>query len=80
MRVMYVVAACFLDVQKAFDTVNHDILCVKLENAGVRGISLKWFQSYLSNRKQKVLIGCTLSETTQDILIGVIQGSIIGVI
>ena len=75
-----VAAACFLDVQKVFDSVNHDILCAKLERAGIRGVSLDWFKSYLSDRKQKVLIGSTLSESTEDIIIGVIQGSILGVI
>ena len=74
------VAACFLDVQKAFDTVNHEILFAKLENAGIRGIALKWFKSYLSDRKQKVLIGSTFSDTIEDITLGVLQGSILGVI
>ena len=42
----------FIDISKAFDTVNHNILLVKLKAYGIQSENLKWFRSYLSNRKQ----------------------------
>ena len=46
----------FVDIQKAFDTVEHDILFSKFEHYGVRDLANEWFKSYLSNRKQEVSI------------------------
>ncbi len=67
----------FLDLRKAFDTVNHDLLLKKLHDIGVRGIELAWFKSYLSDRKQSTAYQGTLS-AYEDITIGVPQGSILG--
>ena len=71
------VCGVFIDLEKAFDTVNHDILIKKLDFYGIRGISNKWFKSYLSNRKQRVKYKNTLSKNLP-ITCGVPQGSILG--
>ena len=67
----------FLDLQKAFDTVNHKILLQKLEHYGIRGSVLSWFQSYLTGRSQHVFINGHVS-TTLPIICGVLQGSVLG--
>ena len=47
----------FLDVRKAFDSINHEILLDKMHNFfGITGTQLKWFESYLNNRVQQCLI------------------------
>ena len=68
----------FLDLNKAFDTVNHDVLLHKIKNFyGFRGLALKLIQSYLSNRKQYTMMESCKSDLTK-IECGVPQGSSLG--
>ena len=67
----------FVDFQKAFDTVNHEILIGKLSHYGIRGTANCWFSSYLSKRLQYVSILGHDSETSH-VSHGVLQGSVLG--
>ena len=71
------VVGIFIDLQKAFDTIDHNILLDKLENYGIRGITKQWLRSYLTGRMQCVQIGRSRSEFSP-IKCGVPQGSILG--
>ena len=69
--------ASFIDLKKAFDTINHNILLMKLPFFGFNPTVIDWIQNYLTNRKQR----CTVNGTTSgelDIRCGVPQGSILG--
>ena len=67
----------FIDLKKAFDTVNHSILLKKMEHYGIRGVALDWFTSYLSYRKQYISVNGRASDYL-DICCGVPQGSVLG--
>ena len=71
------VIGIFLDLKKAFDTVSHEILLLKLSKMGITGTILDWFTSYLAGRSQYTEINGATS-TSHPIDISVLQGSILG--
>ena len=67
----------FLDLNKAFDLIEHTILKVKLKSIGIRGCAFNWFEDYLLGRTQTVCINGSNSEE-MSIRRGVQQGSVLG--
>ena len=67
----------FIDLSKAFDTINHDILLDKISHYGIRGTAHLWFVNYLKDRSQLVSLG-DIKSALRGISIGVPQGSILG--
>ena len=72
-----IVGTIFLDLSKAFDLVNHEILLIKLKYYQVSNNTISWFSSYLSERSQQVSISGKLS-SPRHISSGVPQGSVLG--
>ena len=68
----------FVNLSKAFDTENHQILFKKLKLDGVTGNNCSWFENYLSNRKKCVVITDNENTLFQNIICGVPQGTILG--
>ena len=71
------VGTVFVNLKKAFDTVDHNVLLQKLNHYGVQELDLQWFESYLSNRKQFTRID-GVDSSIQNINTGVPQGSCLG--
>ena len=72
-----IVCGIFVDLQKAFDFIEHDILLAELEHYIIRGMASKWFKSYLFDRKQFVSINVDVSNQTL-VKYGALQGSVVG--
>ena len=66
-----------IDLKKVFDTVDHGILCKKLEYYGIQERQLAWFKSYLANRKQFSMVN-GIDSKVEEINVGVPQGSCLG--
>ena len=73
----YISSIVSIDLKKAFDAINHDILLNKLSNYGFRGVTLDFVSSYLNDRKQKTVYFNNESDI-KNINYGVSQGSVLG--
>lgn len=71
------VVGIFVDLKKAFDTIDHKILFTKLERYGIRGVALEWLINYMEKLNQYVQMEDYRS-TCLDISVGVPQGSVLG--
>ena len=72
-----ITGVCFLDIQKCFDSIDHELLKSKLHHYGIQNNELLWFSDYLSNRSQVVSYGEKVSDINY-LDIGVPQGSVLG--
>ena len=69
-----------IDLAKAFDTADHKILLRKIEIYGIGGTTLRWFENYLTNRKQSIHISNIKKTDLKDVVCVVPQGSILGLL
>ena len=70
----------FIDLKKPFDTVDHAILIKKIKHYGIKGNNLRWFESYLENRKQYITYETTKFTTFENMTWCVPKGSILGLL
>lgn len=68
-----------LDISKAFDSIEHQLLLEKLYAAGVRGVPNQWFETYLGNRTQQVKVNDELSETGH-VTVGITHESVLSAV
>ena len=71
-----IVGTCLMNLSKAYDYVNRDLIIAKLEAYGIGKKNLRLLQNYLSQRQQRVKVGSSLSEWFE-IILGVPEGSIL---
>ena len=74
---MLITCSIFLDLRKAYDTINHTILIKKLEKYGIRGLPLQLLASYLTDRQQYTIVNQYKSKS-RDVICGIPQGSTLG--
>ena len=72
-----ITCSLFLDLRKAYDTINHTILIKKLEKYGIRGLLLQLLASYLTDRQQYTIVNQYKSKS-RDVICGIPQGSTLG--
>ena len=73
------IISVFLDLKRAFETIDRNLLLKKLFAIGIKDIELEWFRSFLSDRKQRTIIGSAISEEV-NVGIGLPQGSVLATI
>ena len=76
---MLITCSVFLDLRKAYDTINHTILIKKLEKYGIRGLPLQLLASYLTDRQQYTIVNQYKSKS-RDVICGIPQGSTLGLL
>ena len=72
------IVGIFVDLLKAFGTVDHTITLIKLEIYGITAANLAWFRIYLTNRKQYICINNDNKKNEQKVTCGIPQGSVLG--